>query len=97
MWLACIPTHLQSFQGNNMYKQRAAPSNEAGVTECKKRRTGAAEEELSDFVTSHQLANVEIVGFKSGEEKLEYVRNSMFTVVPSHFYETFGVVVLEAY
>jgi glycosyltransferase involved in cell wall biosynthesis len=59
--------------------------------------TGAAEEELRDFVTSHQLSNVEMVGFKSGKEKLEYVRNSMFTIVPSHFYETFGVVVLEAY
>lgn len=59
--------------------------------------TGAAEDELRDFITSNQLTNVEIIGFKSGEEKLEYVRNSMFTIVPSHFYETFGMVVLEAY
>src|SRR5271167_4536923 len=59
--------------------------------------TGAAEEELREFVTSNRLSNVELVGFKGGEEKLEYVRNSMFTVVPSHFYETFGMVVLEAY
>jgi glycosyltransferase involved in cell wall biosynthesis len=59
--------------------------------------TGAAEEELRDFVSSRQLKHIELVGFKSGEEKLEYVRRSMFTIVPSHFYETFGMVVLEAY
>ena len=59
--------------------------------------TGAAEAELRDFVASHQLSNVELVGFKAGEEKLEYVRNSMFTVVPSHPYENFPLVVLEAF
>jgi glycosyltransferase involved in cell wall biosynthesis len=43
------------------------------------------------------MVNVDMVGFKTGQEKLDYLRNSMFTIVPSHFYETFGVVVLEAY
>jgi glycosyltransferase involved in cell wall biosynthesis len=58
---------------------------------------GDAEAELRDYIDRHQMANVEIVGFKSGQEKLEYLRNSMFTIVPSHCYETFGLVVLEAF
>ena len=59
--------------------------------------TGDAEQELRDYLHQHQLSNVEIVGFKSGQAKLEYLRNSMFTIVASHCYETFGLVVLEAF
>jgi glycosyltransferase involved in cell wall biosynthesis len=58
---------------------------------------GDDEQELRDYVARHQLSNVELVGFKSGQEKLEYLRNSMFTLVPSHYYENFPVVVLEAF
>jgi glycosyltransferase involved in cell wall biosynthesis len=58
---------------------------------------GDAEQELRDYINHRQLSNVEIVGFKSGQQKLEYLRNSMFTIVPSHCYETFGLVVLEAF
>ena len=59
--------------------------------------TGDDEGELRDFITSHQLSNLELVGFKSSHEKLEYLRNSMFTLVPSHYYENFPLVVLEAF
>ena len=59
--------------------------------------TGAAEGELREFIASHKLSNVEIIGFKAGAEKLEYVRNSMFTMCPSHYYENFPLVVLEAF
>jgi glycosyltransferase involved in cell wall biosynthesis len=59
--------------------------------------TGAAEPELRAFIAERKLSNVEIVGFKAGREKLEYLRNSMFTIVPSHFYETFCLVVVESF
>jgi glycosyltransferase involved in cell wall biosynthesis len=59
--------------------------------------SGDAEGELRDYISRHQLSNVEIVGFKSGPQKLAYLRNSMFTIVASHCYETFGMVVLEAF
>ena len=59
--------------------------------------TGDDAGELLDFIASHQLSNVEMIGFKAGQEKLEYLRNSMFTLVPSHYYENFPVVVLEAF
>jgi glycosyltransferase involved in cell wall biosynthesis len=58
---------------------------------------GDAEEELRDYIHQHKLTNVEMVGFKGGQQKLDYLRNSMFTIVPSHCYETFGLVVLEAF
>ena len=58
---------------------------------------GDAEPELRDFIQQRQLSNIEVVGFKGGQEKLDYLRNSMFTIVASHCYETFGLVVLEAY
>ena len=58
---------------------------------------GDAEPELRDYITRNQLSNVEIVGFKSGKDKLEYLRNSMFTIVASHCYENFPIVALEAF
>jgi glycosyltransferase involved in cell wall biosynthesis len=58
---------------------------------------GDAEQELRDYIERNQLSNLEIVGFKDGQQKLEYLRNSMFTIVASHCYETFGLVVLEAF
>jgi glycosyltransferase involved in cell wall biosynthesis len=58
---------------------------------------GDAEPELREFVQQHGLTNLEIVGFKGGQEKLEYLRNSAFTICATHCYETFGLVVLEAY
>jgi glycosyltransferase involved in cell wall biosynthesis len=58
---------------------------------------GDAEQELREFIREKQLTNVELVGFKGGQEKLEYLRNSMFTICATHCYETFGLVVLEAF
>jgi len=58
---------------------------------------GDAEQEMRDFIRQHRLSNIEIVGFKGGEEKREYLRNSLFTICATHCYETFGLVVLEAY
>jgi glycosyltransferase involved in cell wall biosynthesis len=43
------------------------------------------------------MVNAEIVGFKGGQEKLDYLRGSAFTICATHCYETFGLVVLEAF
>jgi glycosyltransferase involved in cell wall biosynthesis len=59
--------------------------------------TGVEEERLRDFISQNRLSNIEIVGFKAGHEKLEYVRNSLFTLCGSHYYENFPLVVLEAF
>jgi len=59
--------------------------------------TGPLENELRAYVRDRQLRDVALVGFMSGEEKWEFLRNSRFVVMPSESYETFGMVVLEAY
>lgn len=59
--------------------------------------TGPLEAALKDYVRARGIKNIEFVGFKTGVEKWELLRGSLFSVVPSEWYETFGMVVLEAY
>ncbi len=59
--------------------------------------TGPLEHELRRYVEERDLENVEIVGFKSGEEKWDLILKCSFAVVPSECYETFCLVVLESY
>lgn len=59
--------------------------------------TGDVEQEIRDFIRQKKLSNVEMVGFQSGQEKLDSLRNSAFTIVASHCYENFPIVVLEAF
>jgi glycosyltransferase involved in cell wall biosynthesis len=59
--------------------------------------TGPAEAELRSFVRDKQLSNVELLGFKSGDEKWDLLRNARALILPSEWYENFPVTVLEAY
>jgi glycosyltransferase involved in cell wall biosynthesis len=59
--------------------------------------TGDAEQEIREFIATHRLTNIELVGFQSGREKQESLANSLFTIVASHCYENFPLVVLEAF
>lgn len=59
--------------------------------------TGDAEQEIREYIQQKNLSNVEMVGFQSGREKFESLRNSAFTIVASHCYENFPIVVLEAF
>src|SRR5205807_4784992 len=59
--------------------------------------TGPMEPELQDYVRRKGIGNIQFLGFKSGEEKWQLLRNSMCLVVPSEWYENFPVTVLEAY
>jgi glycosyltransferase involved in cell wall biosynthesis len=59
--------------------------------------TGPMEQELKDYVTAKGLGNIQFLGFKSGDEKWQLLRNSLCLVVPSEWYENFPVTVLEAY
>lgn len=54
------------------------------------------EEELKLYVRELKLDNIEFLGFKSGDELLEIVRNSKFMVIPSEWYENAPMSVLEA-
>jgi glycosyltransferase involved in cell wall biosynthesis len=59
--------------------------------------SGSEEQELRDYIRQNKLSNMEILGYKSGDEKLELLRNCRFTVVASQLTEPFGLVVVEAY
>ena len=59
--------------------------------------TGPLERELQDYVRDKEINNIQFLGFKSGEEKWELLRNSLCVVLPSEWYENFPVTVLEAY
>jgi glycosyltransferase involved in cell wall biosynthesis len=58
---------------------------------------GPLEQELQDYVRGKGIGNIQFLGFKSGDEKWQLLRNSLCLVVPSEWYENFPVTVLEAY
>lgn len=59
--------------------------------------TGPCEEEVRARLSRNGLRHVQFVGFKSGHEKWELLRNAAFVIVPSVWYEACPNVVLEAY
>jgi glycosyltransferase involved in cell wall biosynthesis len=59
--------------------------------------TGPMDQELRDYVRGKGIQNIEFLGFKSGAEKWDILRNALCLVLPSEWYENFPVTVLEAY
>ena len=59
--------------------------------------TGPLESSLRVYLRENNINNVELLGFKQGAEKWQILRDSLFLVVPSQWYETFCMVALEAY
>ncbi|PYX45968.1 MAG: transferase [Acidobacteria bacterium] len=59
--------------------------------------TGPLEQELRDHIRGKGIRNIELLGFKSGEEKWNILRNSLCLVLPSEWYENFPVTALEAF
>ncbi|MCK4234764.1 glycosyltransferase family 4 protein [candidate division WOR-3 bacterium] len=58
---------------------------------------GTYKNELEEYIKKYQIKNVLFLGFKTGKELKEVIKNSIFTVVPSEGYESFGLVVLESF
>jgi glycosyltransferase involved in cell wall biosynthesis len=58
---------------------------------------GPLEEPIRQYIQEKGIRNIELVGFVSGDAKTEFFRNSQFMVVPSGWFEMFGLVVLEAW
>jgi len=63
---------------------------------CKILGGGPLENEVRRRVARHGLSHVEVLGHKEGEELWTLVRGSRAVVVPSEWYEPFGLVILEA-
>ncbi|WP_286767979.1 MULTISPECIES: glycosyltransferase [Sphingobacterium] len=59
--------------------------------------TGPLEEELIDFVEKRALRNIEFLGYKSGYELENIVKNAYFIIVPSEWYENNPMTIVEGY
>lgn len=59
--------------------------------------TGPMHGVLQEYIEEKRLDHISLVGFKAGREKVEMLRNSIFTVVPSECYENFPTTALESY
>lgn len=58
---------------------------------------GSARLKLDAVIRQQSLQHVRIVGFKTGAELESLIRNSICTIVPSEWYETFGLTLLESF
>jgi glycosyltransferase involved in cell wall biosynthesis len=59
--------------------------------------TGPIEQELRNYIQAKSLRNIELLGFKTGADKQEILRNALCLVVPSEWYENCPITVLEAF
>ena len=49
--------------------------------------TGPLKEEISQYLVDKNISNIELLGFKSGQELTDIVGNSKAVVLPSEWYE----------
>ena len=55
------------------------------------------EQELREYLQKKDIRNIELLGFKTGTEKWEILRNALCLVMPSEWYENFPVTALEGF
>ncbi|MCZ2809589.1 MAG: glycosyltransferase family 4 protein [Candidatus Bathyarchaeota archaeon] len=58
---------------------------------------GTFRTELESYTKMNEIKNVSFLGYISDNELIKLIRNCMFTVVPSEWYEPFGFTILESY
>lgn len=58
---------------------------------------GPLRTELAQFIQSHQLSQVELLGSRPAAEVITLMKGARFLVWPSELYETFGLVAIEAF
>lgn len=59
--------------------------------------TGPLEEPIKNYIYMNKIKNISIEGFKKGLEKDNLLKNALFMVFPSQWYEHFPIVLLEAF
>lgn len=59
--------------------------------------TGPMGQELRDYLEKRGSRNIELLGFKTGDEKWDILRNALCLVMPSEWYENFPVTALEGF
>jgi glycosyltransferase involved in cell wall biosynthesis len=58
---------------------------------------GEQEELISDYIRENAMRNVQILGFKQGEELRKLIRESYFTIFPNHYYHLCPMSILESF
>lgn len=59
--------------------------------------TGELEEELKRLVEEEGMDNVKMLGYKTGEALQSLIREAQFVVIPSEWYEMFGLTIVESF
>ena len=59
--------------------------------------TGPLEEDLRVYIKEKNLINISMEGFKKGAEKMDLLKNALFMVFTSEWYEHFPIVILESF
>lgn len=59
--------------------------------------TGPEEAAIRAYIRSRGITNIQLLGFVQGHARVEFLRDCMFTVMPSEWYEMFPMVLLEAW
>lgn len=58
---------------------------------------GILRDRIQEYINKNKINNIELLGFKSGEEKCKLLSEAKALIVPSEWYENFPTVVLEAF
>jgi glycosyltransferase involved in cell wall biosynthesis len=58
---------------------------------------GPQHKELQDYILLKNLKNIELLGFHSGKSLDKLYQNADFLFMPSEWYETFGMTILESF
>ncbi|MBU2576661.1 MAG: glycosyltransferase family 4 protein [Nanoarchaeota archaeon] len=58
---------------------------------------GPLRKDLEDFVSKYRIENIEFTGKKEFNDCMELLKGSLFMIMPSVWYETFGISVIEAF
>jgi glycosyltransferase involved in cell wall biosynthesis len=59
--------------------------------------TGPLYSDIIRIINENKITNIEILGFKQGEELFDIIKKSSFVVVPSEWYENNPLTIIESY
>ena len=59
--------------------------------------TGPLEQEIRNYLQEKNLRHIKLLGFKSGDEKWQLIKNCHCGIIPSQWYENFPIAALEFY
>jgi glycosyltransferase involved in cell wall biosynthesis len=58
---------------------------------------GDQRQKLEAYKRERSLGHIDFVGFRHGEDLMELIRNSAFSIVPSEWYEVYGLNIIESF